>query len=400
MGIRPECSPEFLRIKQPHRDEVERLIVDHAPEVTWEWAENYWEKMNRTMEMEGVDRKNCQVVVLSNRDDVTVPLYHSLVEQQIGRYSVANTIEEEYADGELEIRVQDEAVNADSVYIVASLLTERDFARARAVADHYKHVLNAKCVTLVCSFLGRGRQDKNVDKDNNYVPWTINIRSEIGGLSPFVDRMIVLEPHSSATQAYAAEFSIALAPLSPWQFMLENLRKHEDITPENAVVARPDLGRNLAATRAQEYLHLQSVSFSKERKSGTDVEIYELSREEQELVKGKKVIVYDDEASTMTTLEEIANALLRYKAKELIACLIHCKFTPGWRDKVKHELFSLILGTDSRTPIGNIQMVEEIERISLVPLLRNIIEADIKGLNFWEDEQFRGMILHEFPTRT
>ena len=95
----------------------------------------------------------------------------------------------------------------------------------------------------------------------------------------------------------------------------------------------------------------------------------------------------------MGTIHAITEALQGYGAKSLAVCLVHCKFTPGWENKIKHPLFSIILGTDSRQPIGNINIAESIEIVSLEPLLRQIIEADIKGVNFWKDLQFKKMIL-------
>jgi len=97
----------------------------------------------------------------------------------------------------------------------------------------------------------------------------------------------------------------------------------------------------------------------------------------------------------MGTIYALAEALKGYGAKSLAISLVHCKFTPGWENKIKHPLFSLVLGTDSRQPIGNINIADNIELISLAPLVRELIEADIKGVNFWKDKKFKDLILQE-----
>lgn len=262
------------------------------------------------------------------------------------------------------------------------------------MADHYRHALNAQMVTLAATFIGGGRSDKNVKKDGSYVSKTINIRAEIGALAPFVDRMMGFEPHSSATQAYAAKFGVPFAPLSPWQYLINILRSRADIVPD--VIVRPDIGRNLAAVRIGKHLGLLSVSFLKSRDE-TGVEIYELPPEDQELVRGRVGVLYDDEADSVETLEKIANANLRYGMKALYACIVHPKFTGGWRERLEHPLLKGVFVTDSRPPIGNVGLLEKIEIVSLAPLLREIIEADIEGVNFWQDEKFRHMILQEYP---
>lgn len=384
---------DYLPDKKPIKDKFGRRLFVRAPELTYQFSLRFWQSKNQEMNRK-IKRSNCQVVVLTpHQDDVTHIIYKSLRRKQLGKYPVATTVEQEFPDGELKILVENEAINAQSIYIVASILNERDFSRVRKVADHYKNTLRAKFVTLVCSYLAYNREDKNVTPQGEYEPNVTSIRAEIGGLSGFVDRMIIVEPHSSATQTCAALFGIPLAPISPWKLMVEALTKRIKINSRNAVVLRPDKGRNLAANRIKDYLKISSVAFEKVRLSGQAVSVYRLTEGEKELVKDKICVVYDDEASTMGTIYAIAEALQGYGAKSLAVCLVHCKFTSGWENKVKHPLFSIILGTDSRQPIGNINIAANIELTSLEPILQQIIKADIEGINFWQDKRFEGMLI-------
>jgi len=386
---------KYLPGKKPVKDKLGRRLFVHAPELTYKFSSCFWQSKNNEINKK-IKRKNCQIVVLTpHQDDVTQEIYKSLKHKPLGKYPVATTIEQEFPDGELKILIENEAVNAQSIYIIASILNERDFSRVRKVADHYQNTLGAKFVTLICPHLGSAREDKNVTPKGEYEPSVTSIRSEIGSLSVFVNRMIVVEPHSSTTQTCAALFGIPLAPISPWKLMIDELNKKTKINPDNWIVLRPDDGRNLAMIHIQNYLKIPSVSFDKVRLSGQAVSIFKLSSQEQQLIKNKACLVYDDEASTMGTIYAIADALQGYGAKSLAVCLVHCKFTPGWENRIKHPLFSIILGTDSRQPIGNINITENIEIISLEPLLREIIEADIEGINFWKDKEFKEMILQE-----
>jgi len=349
------------------------------------------------MEQLGIDRENCQLVIMPTIGDVTNPLYRDLQKNQLGAYPVAVTREESFNDGEWEILVEDGAREAQSVYLVGSLLSEFDYFRAMRVAHYYKDILNAGTVTLVTPFLGFGRGDKNVDSDGNYVPRTIPIKTAMGALGVFVDRIMVFESHSSATQAFGLESGISVAPITPCFFMIDELKKRKDFSREDSVFARPDIGRNIASRRSEKYMDIPGVGFYKKRVSDTEVYVMELTNEEQALVKGKKVIVYDDEASSMETLLTIAIPLKRYGAGGIYVCLAHCKFTRGWRDRIKHPLFKIVLGTDSRVPIGNIEMSGVIERITLAPFIKDLIRADIRGVNFWKDERYRQMILQTQP---
>lgn len=385
----------YAKDKKPTKDKFGRKIFAHAPEITYQFSSKFWQKKNKEIN-NSIKRNDCQIVVLTpHQDDVTHEIYKKLKHQKIGKYPVAITIEQEFPNGELKILLDGEAAKVQSVYIIASILNERDFSRVRKVADHYKNTLNAKFVTLICSYLSSTREDKNITSKGDYEPSVTSIRAEIGGFAPFIDRMIVIEPHSFATQTCAALFGIPLVPISPWNLMIDELAKRDKIKPKNTVIIRPDKGRNLAANRIGEFLKLPSVSFDKVRISGQAVTLYELSEEERSLVKGKNCLIYDDEASTMGTVYALAEALKGYGSKSLAVCLVHCAFTSGWETRIKHPLFSIVLGTNSRQSIGNINIADNIELVSLEPLIRQLIEADIKGVNFWTDSQFKETILQE-----
>jgi len=388
-----ELEPVYTAEKKPQIDNKGRVLYVRAPELPFDWSANFWQESTDEMNKQ-INRTNCQIVVLTPyQDDVTHKFLKSLKHNQLGKFPVGTTIEQEFPDRELKTLIDNEVCGAGSIYIVASILTERDFSRVRKVADHYKNTLKTQYVTLVSPYLGSTREDKNVNSKGEYEPSVTSVRAELGGLAPFIDRMIVIEPHSSATQACAAQFGIPLAPISPWKVMVEELFEKIKIDHKNSVVVRPDKGRNLAAIRIGEHLQIPSVSFDKVRLSGQAVTILELSDTEKALVKGKSCLIYDDEAATMSTIYDIAEVLSGYGADCLAVCLVHCKFTHGWEDKIKHPLFSIVLGTDSRQPIGNINIADTIELISLKQLLRELIQADINGTNFWSDPKFKDMIL-------
>lgn len=382
----------FSEEREPKRVDG-RLVFSRAYELAPGVAERFWQAKNQEIR-ECIKRENFQVVVLNTYSkDVTSILFDSFQNEPLGRYPLATTAEQEFPDGELNIFVLNEEPCAESVYLVTSILNERDFSRVRRVADHFKRTLNAKFVTLVAPFLGTARQDKNVDQNKSYTSTTLNLRAEIGGLSGFVDRIMTFEAHSSATQAFAAEFGLPLVSFSPWRVLVEHLMENKMLIPSETIVVRPDTGRILVATKIQAHLGVPFVSFEKVRISGQEVDVYELPEDEQILVKGKIGIVYDDEISTMGTISRIADALNRYQAKELIVCVAHGKFTPGWERRIEHPLISQVVCSDTREPVGNITLSSKIKVVTLGPSLRRIIEADIDGVNFWQEPEFKDLVL-------
>lgn len=396
-------KPEYITRKTPVRDAQQRLVVAHAPEISYECASCLWQEMNERMDAE-IDRTDAQVVILTPHEDVTRKLYDSLQKSPLGKYTVATTEEKRWQDNSSYVTLKDEAPQAQSVYVVTSMLDEADLLRAIRVASHYKHELNAKYATLIAPYMVGTREDKNVDpKDpnKNYRPNTINLYADLKAISSTFDRMICYEAHSSATQTYAAEMGMPLMSLSVWPVLIDHLKKNGVIidgkrvylTPENSVVEGPDKGRNLAAKRIAEDLETLYVSFDKTRHSENNVTVYELAEEDRAKVEDRIATSYDDEVDSMGTMETVANKSHEYGSKKHIAALAHIKFTGEWEDKAQNPVFAAILGTDSRQPIGDISKVDKVKIITLGPLIREVIGADMKGVNFWEDKEFQKMIL-------
>jgi len=152
-----------------------------------------------------LDRSDYQVLVLTpHRDDVTPLFFKNLSKSPLGPHPIASTADQKFPDTEPNIRFKNDSPSVQSLYVVSSVVSHEDYLYLLEKIDYYRQTLNVKCVTGIFPYLLSTRQDKNVDKNGNLVATPINIRAILGGLSPFVDRIVVFEPHSSATQAYAA----------------------------------------------------------------------------------------------------------------------------------------------------------------------------------------------------
>ncbi len=379
------------------------VVHSSALEITRTFASELWVNNHRQMMESGLEKGNFQVAVVSpphRHMDVTFPMYFDLLENPIGPYEVATNRNKVYPDGELELKVRGE-INADVVYIVASIQNDSDYSIVRDIALHYKKILGVKQVNLIASSLAYGRQDKNSNAaTKEYDGKVIRIDGELEGLSGAIDKIIAFEPHSSATQAFAAESGIILAPLSPWKFMIDEIDKISPIARENTVVVRPDKGRNIAATRLQKYLKVPGVAFDKTRDEGTGkTSFLSLTDADISQLNGREVVLYDDEGSSLGTIADIAKELAKYNVSKIKVCLVHGKFTPGWEKKLAEIQVPIeVYTSDSREPIGNIEAYNavhdsKIQTISLVPLIRQMIIADSESVNFWDDSRFNDMVI-------
>jgi phosphoribosylpyrophosphate synthetase len=272
------------------------------------------------------------------------------------------------------------------------------------VADHYKEVLGTEHVTLLAPTIATPRQDKNTNsKTGDYEPVSINIHTTIKALSGSIDSFIVMEPHSFAAQTTAAELGRAFLPATPWRFLTNEASKRSiDINgrkfvfnKENTLIARPDKGRNIAATRIANYYGFNYISFDKTRINPSESDL-SLPAEDQKKVKGMMCVVYDDELETCGTVEKMAKRLDEYQALGLIIVAVNGKFTGNWEKNIANSVIKKIFVSDSTKEIGNIRRFIDSGKIEVISLEKNISEiltADLNGINFWLDTKYNHMVL-------
>lgn len=386
-------------ITDPSVDQEGRKTFSHAVEVPYELSAYLWDR--RSKELSRLGRNNYQIVVLED-NDVTQKIVRFQEEPFKHVFPIATVKETTFPDGEDMITIKNEAPQAKHIIIIASATTYKDILHIQEVAVHFKEDLNAEYVTLMAPYFMSGRSDKNCNEDESYRATPRNIKANIAALS-YVDSFMIEEPHSFATQSAAADLEKPLFPISPWMFLTESVIGREIeidnhkfvISNENSIQVRPDIGRNLAASRSAKHFGLDHVSFDKKRLSPLITELT-LPVAERPKVKGKMCILYDDELSTNKTVGEIAIQLEEYGATGLIVIGVHAKFTGEWEDRIKNPFIKKVFITDSRVPIGNISHYIEsgkIEVISLKTDIAQLLSADIEGINFWLNEKFNHLVL-------
>lgn len=391
---------------KPYRDQEGRMVVAHAPEVRYEVASRMWEEKNQEMN-ETIVRENFQIVIVNpDERNITGTLLSSFRSKNLGNSDIAFTQAFPFEDNEKDLCPQREDLKSNHVYLVASTSTYEKYADLASAAFHYKYELNTPYVTLIATYLGHGRQDKNASDSSGYNGKIINIGARLYSLAPFIDRAYVFEPHSYATPGFAAAAGIPLAPISPWQEVTERL--FEEMSkrqlgnpldnPDGFVIAGPDIGRNMAATRISQKYGITMVSGEKVRISETQTEI-QFPHEQAQYIYGRFAFCYDDEVSSFGTGESLMQALEADGARGFAMAGIHTKLTNEWDRIMKNPFLEFLLLTDSRTPVTDDERIKanskKIVFHSLVESTKRIIEIDVAGINPWEDNRYSPMILQE-----
>lgn len=385
-----ELRPEFVEVNEPQRDENGLLIFSKAREITYDSAASDWDRVNKVVQPLN---KNNQVLVIPSLGDCTVPLLQHLQNNQIGKYPVATVINDRYLNEDPQTKLRGVTPNTEHLYIIASVTNANDYDLVQRVAWTSKEVFGITCITLMAPKLGQTRQDKNQGKHGSDPGEVVNIGARMMQLKGLVDRAIVAEPHSSATQAFAAKYDIVLAPLSPSLEITEEVFSKHLKDFSHTRIMGPDKGRNLAARRIAQHYGLKYFSFDKTRISGTDVEMLTLSDNDKADIEGHDAYGYDDVYSTGSTQLQIAKQL-----GPLVTSFwagVHLLDLVGnWQHYLKDPLPTGIVGTDAGRSIGNVESVNgRIKIMSLTNWVIRIMRADMAGINFWNDRIYRNMVL-------
>lgn len=403
-----------------------KYLYYRAPALQWNYSERLSDRIHANIEIE--DPGNFQIILVAppyRGHDYAVDLFQELANNPLGNNPVAEYKSTPYGkDVEDDVKILGERV-PETVYLVSSPTEPEDFILINRIASKYKKFPGVKKVVLVAPFMGGQREDKNAKlnketKEIEYTGQSMTAASNMELLSRNIDEIINFEPHSSATQTWAAENGVSLAPVSLWKLMVNNFQNYlqqsgKVFNSEEYAFIRPDKGRNMGALQIEEFLKIKNkVNFKKDRDAEGNTFFQDLTQEQIGDIRGKNLLLYDDEGSTLSTMQGVISKIVSSNAgvKSINVLLGHARFSDGFIDKRGKEhlgwrenidrIIELaqnhnppiklkFLISDSREALGNIySYAQKHERllsfISVVPLIRQVIEADIEQKNFWKKD--------------
>jgi len=413
----------FIKSTLPQLDKTGHGVSVRAEAVRRMSSQVHWDYKNESLKIQ--DKEDYQIVVIpsshrtpkkhnSSPVDVTNEVADILRKETIGKYPVAIYKESDFADDLEKRKMLDRQKVPETTYIIASPITERDYLLIQTTASRLKK-RGVKKIVIIAPFLGFAREDKDgiLDKDGRVIDTgqMLTLRAALQGLRGLVDFIYTFEPHSSATQAWAAESGIQLAPISLWKFMIGQIIEKEKINRKNLISMGPDIGRNIATKKIADYFNVPVIGLNKHRDPKTRrIWFDKLSKEQRKILLGKDrkgskdLILYDDEGASLGTSKDVIEELItKYKPKSIRLILAHQRFTDsfvdykgvyhdGWKKNLnrilelaqQHNVELKIYLSNSREPIGDMEEFgERINQhlINIVPYIFQQIANDVQGIN-------------------
>jgi len=264
-----------------------------------------------------------------------------------------------FANENIFVKILDNAREKD-VFIVqpTSRPVSTSIMELLIMIDAFKRA-SAGRITAVIPYYGYGRSDK---KDQPRVPITARLVADmlqVAGAS----RILTLDLHQGQLQGF---FNVPVDELTAVHMLSNYIRQKG--TENLAVVT--DLGFAKRARTFAELLDAPLAIVEKRREGNDDhAEVINVIGD----VKGKRVIIVDDEIDTAGTLTETVRAIEKAGAIEVTACATHGVFSGSAIERINASSVREVIITDSiPMPVG--VSSPKIKRLSSAPLFGEAIK--------------------------
>ena len=235
---------------------------------------------------------------------------------------------------------------------------------------------SAARITAVVPYLCYGRSDK---KDQPRVPITARLVADMIEIAG-ADRYMTLDPHAGQVQGF---FSIPGDVLTTSHILVEHVRHNLMATLKDPVVVAADLGfakkgRNFAADIDT------PIAFVEKRRAANDANAQALSIIGD--VKGRDVLIIDDEVDTGGSLVQAVHLVKREGARDVYLIFVHPILSADAAQRLSELPIKHIITTDT-VPIPAEKMLflkNKITILSVAGLLGEVIKRAHEGRSVGE----------------
>jgi ribose-phosphate pyrophosphokinase len=217
-------------------------------------------------------------------------------------------------------------------------------------------------ITAVVPYYGYGRTDK---KDQPRVPITARLVADLIAVAG-ADRFVTLDLHAKQIQGF---FSIPCDELPALGLFIQHFREHPI---SNATVLSPDVGALRKARNVAAALDLPLAVIEKRRSpEGDNTTVFNLIGD----VRGRNIIIVDDEIDTAGTLELAACFARREGALNIVACATHPLLSELAPERISRSVLKEVIVTDTVaiSPDKHFRAGNKLKVISVAPLLANVV---------------------------
>lgn len=240
-----------------------------------------------------------------------------------------------FADGEITVKINENIRGCDIFILQPTPAPAENLLELLIMVDAARRA-SARRVTAVIPYFGYARQDR---KDRPRVPITAKLVANLIATAG-AERVLTMDLHSSQIQGF---FDIPLDHLYAAPVLVEHFR---DKAIANLTVVAPDLGSVKMARAYAARLDAPLAVVDKRRTRADDAEVMNVIGD----VKGRNIVLFDDQISTGKTIARAAVELRELGAEEIYVGATHAVFSPLAGDILAASPVQEIAVTDSIAP--------------------------------------------------
>ena len=262
------------------------------------------------------------------------------------------------------------SVRSQDVFVIQTLTTpvSHHILELLIMLDTVKRA-NAGRITAVMPYFAYGRSDK---KDQPRVPITARLLADLITTAG-ADRYLTLDLHAGQIQGF---FNIPGDEVTTFHLLSDYfVSKKLCERPGGAVVVTADLGYAKKGRNFAQKLDLP-MAFIEKRRSGNDAKAEALTVIGE--VKGKEVIIVDDEVDTGGSMADAVRILKQAGAGDIYMGFTHPILSPPAVERLRNVPVKEIVTTNS-VPLPPDKRLPNMKVLSVAPLLGEVMRRIHEG---------------------
>jgi len=269
-----------------------------------------------------------------------------------------------FSDGEIWFQIEDNVRGAD-VFVVQPTgpPVNENLMELLVMLDAFKRS-SASRITAVIPYYGYARQDR---KDKPRVPITAKLVADLVSTAG-TDRILTMDLHAAQIQGF---FDVPVDHLFAAPVIMDYVSK---LKLPNLTVVSPDAGGVERARAYAKRLEAALAIVDKRRETPNVAEVHNVIGD----VEGRTALIVDDIVDTAGTLAQVAEAIKKAGAREVLASSSHAVLSGKAIEKIEASPLSKLIVTDSIPLAAEKTRCEKIVVLSIAELLgkaiRNIHE--------------------------
>jgi len=267
-----------------------------------------------------------------------------------------------FIDGESYARILEKVRGEDVFIIQPTCYPVNDHLMELLILTDAVRRASAGRINLVIPFFGYARQDrKNLEREAITAKLVANLITVAGA-----NRVIIVDIHSDQIEGF---FDIPVDHIRALSRIAKYFKK---LDLRDFVVVAPDEGSVKVNNKLSQILGVPLVVISKQRDK-TKVDSFEHIMLLGD-VKGKNVIIIDDEINTGGTIVRAAELLKKHGAKEVYVSCTHAILAGPAIERLEKAPIKEVVVTDT-IPLPEEKRIGKIKVLSLAPILAKTIKA-------------------------